>query len=163
MIAPLALLLATAATPIPVLHGAKSLLQAVHSRHRPTIVHFWATWCGTCVDEIEEVQRLTDAAVALGVDVAFISLDDPNKPSVVADYLQDKHLLRSPQAWAAILDAPDPAPVAAAFHVKWSGGLPATFFLLESGAVAASHFGPTPVDVILKEIKDRAASRPLKN
>lgn len=41
-------------------------------RHRPTLVHFWATWCPPCRDELPGLLALQEKR---GVDVLAIALD----------------------------------------------------------------------------------------
>lgn len=46
---------------------------------RPTLVHFWATWCKPCVEELPTLLRYRDDARKQGLaDVVFVSLDDPD-------------------------------------------------------------------------------------
>ncbi len=151
------LLLAPSPPPpaLQVVSGVEGLMAVLKtkSHHRPLVVHFWATWCATCMAELPKIQRLARALEGSGADLALVSLDPPSEASEAAGALAQAGLLGSKHSYGVVLDAPEPAPVAAQFNPRWSGELPATFFLLESGAVVASHLGPTPVDTLLGEVQ----------
>ena len=42
---------------------------------KPTIVHFWATWCAPCVDELPKLAASASQFKKSGIDVVFISID----------------------------------------------------------------------------------------
>lgn len=42
---------------------------------RPTLVHFWATWCAPCVEELPALARSIGPIKAAGIDVVVISVD----------------------------------------------------------------------------------------
>ena len=42
---------------------------------RPTLVHFWATWCAPCVEELPALVNASDSLKKNGVDVLLISVD----------------------------------------------------------------------------------------
>ncbi len=42
---------------------------------RPTLVHFWATWCAPCVEELPALVNASDLFKKHGVDVLLISVD----------------------------------------------------------------------------------------
>jgi thiol-disulfide isomerase/thioredoxin len=46
-------------------------------RGHPTVVNFWATWCGPCREEMPLLQKMADAYAAKGVTFIAISIDDP--------------------------------------------------------------------------------------
>lgn len=58
-----------------------------------TLVNFWATWCGPCIQELPALQALHDAMSAEGVQVVGIVLDD--SPESVAEFT-DKFKLSYP-------------------------------------------------------------------
>ncbi len=142
-----------AAPQLPVLESPDAIVALVRQSERPTVVHFWATWCAECVRELPEMRRLERGLQELGAPLVWISLDRPDSLARVAAFMQERALLASPGSQAALLDAPDPGPVTARFDSRWQAELPATFVMLQSGAVAASHLGPASVEVVLKEVR----------
>src|ERR1039458_7421994 len=49
---------------------------------KPTVIEFWATWCGYCIQEIPQLNALADKFV----DVRFLSITD-EQPSTVEPFL----------------------------------------------------------------------------
>jgi thiol-disulfide isomerase/thioredoxin len=143
----------TAVPQLPILKSPDEIVALVRQSERPTVVHFWATWCEACILELPEIRRLEHGLQDLRVPLLWLSLDHPDSLAKVAAFMQEKALLASPGSRAALLDAPDPGPITARFDPHWQAELPATFVMLQSGAVVASHLGPTPVDVVLKEVR----------
>jgi thiol-disulfide isomerase/thioredoxin len=139
---------------LPVLHTAAEILALGHGSDRPVIVHFWATWCEACVRELSEMRELERSARDLDVPLWWVSLDAPKDSLKVAAFMRQHHLLAEVAGRGALLDAADPGPITTRFNPRWQAELPATFVVLQSGAVAASHRGPTPVDVVLKEVRE---------
>src|SRR5262249_5198712 len=46
-------------------------------RGRVVVLHFWASWCAPCMEELPLMGQLVGEARAKGVDILSVSLDDP--------------------------------------------------------------------------------------
>lgn len=55
-------------------------------RGKVLIVQQWAAWCGPCVQEFPEVQKLSDA-VRRDPSIAFVSLDMDADPTAMGEFL----------------------------------------------------------------------------
>lgn len=68
---------AVAAAPAPVLsvdvRGEKRVLASLG---QPTLIHFWATWCKPCREELPELLDLAGESRQLGVHVVAVSVDE---------------------------------------------------------------------------------------
>ena len=51
-----------------------SILRSVELRGRPVLLHFWATWCPPCRDELPELLQL--AREESGIQVVAVTLDE---------------------------------------------------------------------------------------
>lgn len=110
------------------------------------LIDFWATWCGPCLKELPEIQKLADAC-ASKKDVLIVALsqdDHPAEISQVRDLVEttlNKHginLGASPVARIAL----DPSnSVGKAFEVE---GYPTLVILDAKGIVRSAHVGFDP-------------------
>lgn len=51
---------------------------------KPVLVHFWASWCGSCRVEFPELDAFRRDIAAHGIDVAAVSLDRLGWPAIDA-------------------------------------------------------------------------------
>lgn len=98
---------------------------------RPTLVHFWATWCKPCREELPELLALAEDDDELGVDFAAVSVDESWD---VIDYYFDG---RTPGG--VVRASHDDARAAFGFET-----LPVTFLVDASGRVRFRLPGAQP-------------------
>ncbi|OGQ10246.1 MAG: hypothetical protein A2138_15055 [Deltaproteobacteria bacterium RBG_16_71_12] len=68
--------MANSAAPLPALRvDVRGEMRQLSIGSRPTVVHFWATWCKPCREELPELLALADEK-DLGVDFAIVSVDE---------------------------------------------------------------------------------------
>ena len=101
-----------------------------------TVLHFWATWCPPCVEEIPRVVALAKKYRARGVRVLLVSADAPQDRDAVTRFLADHHV-DEPTYLADNLNDE----CIKAVSPKWSGAVPASFFYAADGALAEGWEG----------------------
>jgi thiol-disulfide isomerase/thioredoxin len=121
---------------------ATFLLPDLRGRHvalpkagRPTLVHYWATWCGPCLKEMPILDAYARKHPATGPAMFGIAQDQPED---VEHYLRDK-----PLAFPVLLDVPaaDRAnPSIALGNDK--GIIPYAVLFDGKGRLQAQHSGP---------------------
>lgn len=72
------------------LDGAPVRIDAPAAPGAAVVVHYWATWCPSCMDELPELDRAAAACRGTGVDV--IAVDVGEKPKQVGAFLADRPL-----------------------------------------------------------------------
>lgn len=115
---------ATSASPGYVLMDLPAIQRAVHAHGRPLLVHFWASWCGPCLEELPLVDTFARDMKARGVDVLSLSLDDAARAGAhVVEVLTH----RAPGLTRNIVHVEDPDAFINAIDSKWEGSIPAVF------------------------------------
>jgi len=115
---------ATSAGPGYALMDLPAIERAVHAHGRPLLVHFWASWCGPCLEELPLVDTFARDMKARGVDVLSLSLDDPARAGAhVVEVLTH----RAPNLTRNIVHVEDSDAFINAIDSKWEGSIPAVF------------------------------------
>jgi thiol-disulfide isomerase/thioredoxin len=94
------------------------------SRGHAVLVHFWATWCSPCLEELPVMEKFAREMKPRGVQVMSLSLDDPDKSGArVSKVLSEVAPSLTPSI-ARIADADD---FISQFDRDWEGAIPAVF------------------------------------
>ena len=102
-------------------------LQDYFSRHDFVLLHFWATWCPTCNEEMPSVVRIYHELGQSKVELVAISTDqDPND---VRRYMQ-----RNALPFPVLVDARNA--VMERYNVSY---LPTTFLIRKDGRIVARN------------------------
>jgi thiol-disulfide isomerase/thioredoxin len=94
----------------------------------PAVLNVWASWCGTCA---QEMSYLVEAHRALGAAVRFVGLDITDEPADARAWNAFHHV-----DWPSLADPT--GEVRGPLRVP---GPPVTFFLRPDGTVAGVHYG----------------------
>jgi thiol-disulfide isomerase/thioredoxin len=98
------------------------LQQFIQSRTRPTVINFWATWCGPCVQEMPWFNKIVNQNK--NVDLVFVSLDDNRAyPDKIQSFI-DARNINGTLIWLN-----EPTPDISAIVPRWSRMIPTTIFI----------------------------------
>ncbi|HEY6136428.1 MAG TPA: redoxin family protein [Thermoanaerobaculia bacterium] len=109
--------------------GTGETIDVATLRGKPTVINFWATWCGPCY---EEHPVLVQNARVLGRDVQFVGVVFNDTEQKIQAFLDQRG-----SAYPTLLD--EQGKTAVAYGV---GGVPETFFLDRNGTIVAKYAGP---------------------
>ncbi|HEV7230574.1 MAG TPA: TlpA disulfide reductase family protein [Bacteroidia bacterium] len=114
------------------------------------VVNFWATWCGPCVAELPEFNRLDSAWHGKPVKIVLVSLDFPEAwPVKLAEFIQKKKI--SPEVlW---LDEKDANYFIPLISEKWNGSIPATLFSCGATHTQEFHEGKADFAFLNEKVK----------
>jgi len=130
------------------------------------VIDFWATWCGPCLMELPEIQKVIETLAKEKKPVVVVALSQDKQPKelvevrkLVEKTLQEKKLYLDTQLIGMI--ALDPSnTVGQAFEVE---GLPTLVILDPQGTVQSAHVGNDPEirQKLTSEIETLLAGKPL--
>jgi thiol-disulfide isomerase/thioredoxin len=112
----------------------------VRRRGRPVVLHFWATWCGPCIEELPALYRMAERVRRAGVDFVAVSLDEPTARSArhVSAVLAQR--VRDPQ-WSSVLKVQDVGAFLSSLDPEWEGAIPVFFAFDRQSKLRRTHLG----------------------
>jgi len=136
---------------------ANSLRQAMHkAKGGELFVHLWASWCGPCLEELPDIDRLARQARARGATFLSVSLDAPQRGPHVLEVLHRQ----APNLTRFVAKLDDPDKFAELFSGEWDGSIPALFVYDRTGHLRASFVGQLENADIRRMLADISAAPP---
>ena len=118
------------------------------------LVDFWTTWCGPCVEEFPEFEKMYRMYGKRAFDLVTVAAQFPDERKGVSAFLERQHATSR----NLLFSEDDTYAMMAAFDAKWNGGVPYTVLLGPGGAVLFSTQGAAdPLELrrlILRHLPD---------
>ena len=102
-----------------------------------TLINFWATWCGACVDELPELEETFRMYSVRDIDYVTVSTNQPDELDGVLRMLKHFHST----AHNFLFDSGDTQALQKAFNPKWDSAVPYTVFLDPDGKILYEQLG----------------------
>ena len=100
---------------------------------RATLINFWATWCGPCIEEIPSLLAIRERFEDEELRIVGITIDQGG-PEDLRKFVEDQGM-----DYEIVLDADEEL----ARSLGWSKGIPKTLLLDRDGRLAAFWWGKT--------------------
>jgi thiol-disulfide isomerase/thioredoxin len=132
------------------------------------VLDFWATWCGPCLAELPELQKVIEGYAKDKKDVVIVALSQDDEPKALPEVrelvektLGEKKITLTGPGNAVGLIGLDPSnAVGKAFDIE---GYPTLVILDAKGVVRSAHVGNDPKirETLTHEIDTILAGKPL--
>jgi peroxiredoxin len=118
------------------------------------LVNFWATWCGPCMEEFPDLQKMVRMYANRQLKVVTVSINSPDEKKFVLAFLNKQHAMST----NLLFGGNDSAEAVSAFGTDWKGGVPYTVLIGMKGEILfKQQGGMNTLDVeraILKNLPD---------
>lgn len=111
-------------------------LRANPSKHM-LLVSFWATWCGSCIDEFADFQETYQMYKVRDFDLVTVAANMPDERNGVMKMLEKKHATSRNLLFAS----EDTAAMQKAFDPTWESAVPYTVLIDADGKILYKRVG----------------------
>jgi len=111
-------------------------LRANPTKHM-LLVSFWATWCGSCIDEFADLQDTFQMYKVRDFDLVTVAANMPDEKNSVMKMLEKKHATSRNLLFAS----DDTAALQKAFDPTWESAVPYTVLIDADGKVLYKRLG----------------------
>jgi peroxiredoxin len=108
---------------------------------RMTLISFWATWCGSCIDEFADLEETYLMYQVRDFDLVTVAANMPDEKAGVLKMLEKKHATSRNLLFAS----DDTAALQAAFDPTWQSAVPYTVLLDADGKVLYKNMGTVDI------------------
>lgn len=119
------------------LDGVKRRLADAKSAGKVAVLHFWATWCGPCIDEFPALARMYDRIVG-EPRIDFVAIAVAEEDPVAVKRFVDESRATFPVMIAVTDDAEE---FTDSIDPRWGGVLPTTLVFAPDGTLVIRHLG----------------------
>jgi peroxiredoxin len=125
--------------PVKLEMAAAADLKQLRENHakRMALISFWATWCGSCIDEFADFQDTFQMYKNRDLDLITIAANMPDEKPSVLRMLEKKHATSRNLLFASN----DTAALQAAFDPTWKSAVPYTVLIDVDGKVLYKSLG----------------------
>ena len=95
------------------------------------LVNFWATWCGPCIVEFPDLEKMVRTFAKRQLEIVTVSINNPDEKKFVLDFLQQQHAINR----NLLFNSYDSSEAVKAFGTGWTGGAPYTVLIGMDGKV----------------------------
>ncbi|RZK22839.1 MAG: TlpA family protein disulfide reductase [Hymenobacter sp.] len=114
------------------------------------VVNFWATWCGPCVQELPDFERVRAAQTGKKVKFVLVSLDYASQlDKKVKPFVQKRGL----KSEVLLLDETDPNTWLQKVDKQWSGAIPFTLIYNNQAKKRATFEQPLTATELTAELR----------
>jgi peroxiredoxin len=106
-----------------------------------TLISFWATWCGSCIDEFADLEETYLMYQVRDFDLVTVAANMPDEKAGVLKMLEKKRATSRNFLFAS----DDTAALQAAFDPTWQSAVPYTVLLDSDGTVLYKNMGSVDI------------------
>jgi peroxiredoxin len=128
-------------------------LRANPTKHM-LLVSFWATWCGSCIDEFADLEDTYQMYKVRDLDLVTVSANMPDEQASVTSMLEKKHAASRNLLFAS----DDTAALQLAFDPAWESAVPYTVLIDADGKILYKKLGSVDILELRRTILANLAS-----